>query len=207
LAFCTSLSAGNLRATLLDFKQRFPQTEFSTAEKSRTRLVTDLQNGSLDILIVAGDTPPSKCNSLALWSERILVTLPKDHPLAGREVIYWTDLRNETVLLSQHDPGQELEELLNSKLVAVSERPKIERHDVSRGTIKALVSMRMGIGLILESDVGASLPSPLYRELRDGIGPSRLEFSALWRADNESPTLDNFLALLAERYPFPANVV
>jgi DNA-binding transcriptional LysR family regulator len=78
---------------------------------------------------------------------------------------------------------------------------------VSRGAIKALVSMEMGISLILESDLGTNLPSPLYRELRDGIGPSRLGFSAVWRADNENPALKSFLELLAERYPSPNDVV
>jgi DNA-binding transcriptional LysR family regulator len=156
---------------------------------------------------VTGHTPPLHCKSLALWSERILVTLPKDHPLTASEVVYWTDLRDETVLLSQHDPGRELEDLLNSKLVSPGDRPMIERHDVSRGAIKALVSMQMGISLVLESDLGASLPNPLYRELRDGTGPSRLGFSAVWRADNENPALKGFLELLAERYPSPNDVV
>jgi len=124
-----------------------------------------------------------------------------------REVVYWTDLRGETVLLSQYDPGREIEDLLNSKLVLLEDRPKIERHDVSRGTIKALVSMGMGISLVLESDLGANLPRPLYRELRDGTGPSRLGFSAVWRADNENPALKGLLELLAERYPSPNDVV
>ena len=147
IGFCTSLSAGNLRATVLDFRQRFPQVEIATAEKSRTRLTTSLRNETLDILIMAGGAPPADCRSMPLWSERIFISLPKDHPLSERDVIYWTDLRDQTVLLSQFDPGRELEELLNSKLVSPADRPKIERHDVSRGAIKALVSMRLGISL------------------------------------------------------------
>lgn len=205
IGFCTSLSAGNLRATLLEVRQRFPRIELATVEKSRTRLAKSLRNGSLDVLVITGDT--SDCKSFALWSERILVALTKDHPLMEREVVYWTDLRGETVLLSQYDPGREIEDLLNSKLVLLEDRPKIERHDVSRGTIKALVSMGMGISLVLESDLGANLPSPLYRELRDGTGPSRLGFSAVWRADNENPALKGLLELLAERYPSPNDVV
>jgi hypothetical protein len=46
---------------------------------------------------------------MPLWSERILLALLEGHPLAGKEVVYWTDLRGETVLLSQYDPGRELE--------------------------------------------------------------------------------------------------
>ena len=204
IGFCTSLSVGNLRATLLEFKERAPNVELATAEKSRARLSRMLRNGTLDLLIVTGDANLQDCKSLPLWSERILVTLSKDHPLSKREALYWTDLRGETVLLNRHDPGPDIENLLHSKLLSVEDRPKIESHDVSRGAIKALVSMRMGISLVLESDLGAILPSPLYRELRDGTGPSRLNFSAFWRADNENPALDSFLKLLRERYPSPS---
>ena len=130
------------------------------------------------------------------------MVLPDGHPLAVQEVVYWTDLRNQTVLLSQYDPGTELEALLNAKLLMASDRPRIERHDVSRGIIKSLTSMGLGISLVLESDVGASFSGLAYRELRDGTGPSRIGFSANWREDNENPALVNFLKLLSERYPF-----
>ncbi|WP_448044321.1 LysR family transcriptional regulator [Bradyrhizobium liaoningense] len=201
VGFCTSLSAGNLQASLIEFKQRLPRVELATVERSRTRLATALRNGVLDILIVTGSVPLLDSKTMSLWSERILVVLPKDHPLTARENIYWTDLRGETVLLSHYDPGRELEDLLVSKLVSREDRPKIERHDVSRGIIKSLISMKAGISLVLESDVGANFAGLVYRELRDGTGPSRFDYSAYWRADNENPALETFLKLLSERYP------
>lgn len=204
IGFCTSISVGNLRATLTEFKNRHPRIELAAVERSRTCLATALRNGTADILIVTGDVPLLDNNILPLWSERILVSLPEDHALAERTTIYWTDLRNETVLLSQRDPGRELEDLLISKLVSPADRPIIERHDVSRGIIKSLISMKLGIGLALESEIGASFAGLVYRELRDGTGSTRVDFSAHWRADNENPALDGFLKLLAERYPSPA---
>jgi DNA-binding transcriptional LysR family regulator len=204
IGFSTSLSVGNLRSTLLDFKERSPQVELATAEKPRTQLLRMLRNGSLDVVILTGEiTSLANCKSWPLWSERILATLAQEHPLASRDVLYWTDLRCETVLLNQSDPGPEIENLLNSKLVLASDRPKIERHDVSRGAIKALVSMKMGLSLVLESDLGAILPNPVYRELRDGSGPTRIGLSAFWQADNENPVLVSFLKLLRQRYPSP----
>jgi DNA-binding transcriptional LysR family regulator len=138
-----------------------------------------------------------------LWSERVLVVLPHDHSLAARETIYWTDLRGEMVLLSHYDPGQEFEYLLVSKLVSPEDRPRIERHDVSRGIIKSLVGMKAGISFVLESDIGANFAGLVYRELRDGTGAIRFDYSAYWQADNENPALDAFLKLLSERYPSP----
>jgi len=206
VGFCTSLIAGNLRATLLDFKKQFPQVELGTVERSRIRLITALRNGVIDLHIMTGDTPAIDSKTMPLWSERILVALPSNAPLAARDVIFWTDLRDQTVLLSQYDPGRELEDLLNAKLISPGDRPRIERHDVSRGAIKSLISMGLGISLVLESDIGANFAGLIYRELRDGMGPSRIGFSAVWRADNESPALKNFLKLLAERYPLTPSV-
>jgi len=204
IGFCTSISAGNLRATLLDFRKRFPNIELATVERSRNRLMNALRNGTLDVIISPGGRSATDNKILSLWSERVLISFPEDHALAAREVIYWTDLRTETVLLSQHDPGRELEDLLISRLVLPEDRPKIERHDVSRGIIKSLISMGLGVGLVMESDTGASFAGLTYRELRDGSGPSRIGFVAEWRASNEDPALKRFLQLLTERYPSPA---
>jgi DNA-binding transcriptional LysR family regulator len=201
VGFYTSLSAGNLRASLIDFKQRFPHVELSLVERSRARLIAALRSGALDIVIVTGDAAILDTKSCSLWSERTLVALPEDHSLADQEAIYWTDLRSEIVLLSDYDPGREFEDLLMSKLVSPEDRPTIVRHDVSRGIIKSLVSVGFGVSLVTESDIGANFSGLIYRELRDGAGPGRIGYSARWRTDNDNPVLARFLKLLGERYP------
>lgn len=204
IGFYTSLSAGNLRATLLDFRLRFPTVEIAFVEMSRTRLLTALRSGLVDTAIVTGEATERDGGTLPLWSERILLALPKGHPLADRETIYWTDLREETVLLSQCDQGREFEDILMTKLSSPADRARIERHNVSRDTLKSLVSFGFGVGLVTESDIGSSLPGLIFRELRDGTGLSRIGYSAHWRAENENAALAGFLALLKERYPSPA---
>ena len=61
--------------------------------------------------------------------------------------------------------------------------------------------MKVGISIVLESDVGANFSGLVYREVRDGTGPSVLSYSAYWQHDNENPALETFLKLLCERYP------
>jgi hypothetical protein len=61
--------------------------------------------------------------------------------------------------------------------------------------------MNLGLGLMLDSDVGARVPFIVFKELRDGTGSARVEFSAFWRESNESLALAKFLQLLHERYP------
>ena len=204
IGFHTSLSAGNLRASLLDFRQRFPKVELGLFEMSRTRLTTALRSDIMDTAIISGETYQRDGTTLPLWSERILLALPERHSLADRETIYWTDLRDETIMLRQCDQGRELEDILKSKL-ASDDRPTIEFHDVSRDAMKSLVSLGFGVGLVTESDIGSSLSGLVYRELRDGTGPSRIGYSAHWRAENDNPALAGFLAVLRERYPLPAS--
>ncbi|WP_407175675.1 hypothetical protein [Bradyrhizobium sp. STM 3562] len=97
---------------------------------------------------------------------------------SARETIFWTDLHGETVLLSQYDPGKELEELLVSNLVSPADRPKIERHDVSRGIIEESDPHGRGHQVVFESDVGANVSGLVHRELRDG---GDIAGSSSWR--------------------------
>jgi DNA-binding transcriptional LysR family regulator len=110
IGFYTSLSAGNFRATLIEYAQRFPQIEVGMIENSRTRLTPALRNGAIDVAIVTGETPLLDSKIMSLWSERVVVALPKGHRLADGETIHWTDLKGETLLTSRHDPGPEIQE-------------------------------------------------------------------------------------------------
>ncbi|WP_158815394.1 LysR family transcriptional regulator [Methylocapsa sp. S129] len=203
IGFYTSLSNGNLRATLMDYARRFPQIEISMFESSRLRLATAVRNGGLDIAIVTGESPLLDCKAAPLWSERILVAVPEGHRLAASETVYWTDLRGETLLLNQDDPGEEFQDLLVTKLASSEDRPRVLRHDVSRGSLKNLVGAGFGVSLVTEAGIGLTFPGLIYREVRDGAGASRVGYSAHWRGDNENPALASFLTLLGERYPLP----
>jgi DNA-binding transcriptional LysR family regulator len=200
VGFCTSLSLGGLRTSLLEFRSRTPQFRIETFERSRSRLSLALQSGALDVVIVPSEFLGRGHRSKILWSERVLIAMPQRHPLADREAIYWTDLRREILLMTEHDPYREFEDLITSKLLLSEDRPTIERHDVSRSILKSLISMEFGLGLMLESDAGIRIPSMTFKELRDGSGPTRVGFSAFWRETNANPALLSFIALVDERY-------
>ena len=203
IGFYTSLSAGNLRATLLEYAHRFPQMEINLMESSRARLAAALRRRELDIAIVTGGKPLLESQAISLWSERILIALPEGHRLASCDSILWTDLSGETLLVSRHDPGPEIQNLLLTKLASPADWPRAVRHDANRENIKSLVGAGLGVSLVAESDIGAGVSGLIYRDLRDGTGPARVDYSAHWRAENDNPALAGFLRLLRERYPSP----
>jgi DNA-binding transcriptional LysR family regulator len=204
IGFYTSLSTGNLRAAVTDHAKRFPRVEIALLETSKKHLDTALRNGLVDIVIVTGDRGFPETGWMPLWSERILVALPEGHRLAANTIVYWTDLKEETVLLGRRDPGPAIEELLTAKIALPEDRPRIFSYDVSRESIKSLVGASFGVGLTLEASLGATFDGVVHREIQDGSGPARLGVSASWMPDNENPALTVFLKLLRERYPSPA---
>ncbi|MER9674980.1 LysR substrate-binding domain-containing protein [Mesorhizobium sp. M0208] len=201
IGFYTSLSAGNLRASLMEHARRFPQVEIRTVEGGRASLFVGLEHGRLDIAIVTGEPSLRDGGAMALWSERIMVALPESHPLAANDIVYWTDLRGETLLLSQRDPGPELQDILQAKLASPGVQPQVVSKDVSRESIKSLVGAGFGVSLICEAGIGASYAGVVYRDVQDGNGPSRISYAAYWQSDNDNPALVQFLRLLEERYP------
>ncbi|MPZ44883.1 MAG: LysR family transcriptional regulator [Betaproteobacteria bacterium] len=205
IGFYTSLSAGNLRATLVEYARRFPQVEISAIEGSRSRLCSGIQSGMIDVAIVTGEPAPDCGRSMVLWSERIIVALPEDHPLAANEIIYWTDLKRERFLLSERDPGPEIQEILISKLASPGDRPDVVKHDVSPENIKSLVGAGRGVSLMCEACMGASFAGVVYREARDGNGSTRIGYHAFWKDGDDNPALRNFIRLLEERCPPVAN--
>ena len=84
IGFYTSLSAGNLRAMLVEFTKRFPEVEIRLVEAERDRLLIALEHGTLDVAIVTGDEIAQQVDAMPLWSERIAVALLLTHRNCSR---------------------------------------------------------------------------------------------------------------------------
>ncbi|MGY3585630.1 DNA-binding transcriptional LysR family regulator [Bradyrhizobium sp. USDA 4341] len=196
----TSLSAGNLRATLLEHRHRFPDVETHLSDGMSDRLTSDLASSAIDVAFVAEPNRKWSDRSLLLWSERIVAALPENHPLAGCHVVHWGELNREPLLTSGRGPGPEFHRLLIGKIGASDPCPML-RHDVGLDRLLTLVGVGWGILLVLESATGASYPGVTFREVHDAEGPTRLSFRAYWRQDNNNPSLRPLLDLLRERYP------
>ena len=70
-----SLSAGNLRATLIEHRRRFPDVETHLVDGSSDHLISDLENCAIDIAFVVEGNLRWDGRSLPVWSERVVVAL------------------------------------------------------------------------------------------------------------------------------------
>jgi DNA-binding transcriptional LysR family regulator len=110
-------------------------------------------------------------------------------------------MKHERFLLSERDPGPEIQDILVAKLSSPGDLPDIVRHDVSPENIKSLVGAGRGVSLMCGASMGASYAHVVYREARDGNGSTRIGYRAHCREGNDNGALRNFIRLLEERCP------
>ncbi|MBN9048995.1 MAG: LysR family transcriptional regulator [Rhizobiales bacterium] len=207
IGFYTSLSTGALRDAIFTFAERHAQVDVNVTEDARATLIPLLDRGVIDIVVVLGEPTNMDYAHMSLWSERIMVAFPKAHPLAARDFVYWTDLKTERFLMSRRDPGPEIQDILLSKLASPGDRPLIKQIRANSDHILSIVDGNRGITLTCESSTGNVLPGVIFREVRDGNGPTRVGYVAYWRRNNGNPALKQMLDLLHARpgVPTPRN--
>lgn len=194
VGFYKSLSAGGFRAALSDFRKQYPEIVVELVESPFIDITAGVLSGSLDTAIILGDA--GKCeafNSITLWSEHLMVALPKEHPLAAKSIIYWPELKHERFLISRHDPGPDIRVILLRHLAAPSDHPVIVTCHLSRESLLSEVADGQGVALQCESAVGLTSLGVVFRPVHDGNGATRLGYIVCWKPDNANPALTTFL--------------
>lgn len=199
----SSVSAGNLRATMMSWCDAHPDVEVGCVEADRSILLAGLDTGEIDIAILMGESCHDGFRCEPLWSERILLALPTPHPLAERGVVHWTDLRNERFLFPVADPGPEIRDILLGRLAASGAKPDIRMLQASRETVLSLLGGSSGVSIVCEGSTGASYPDVVYRAIHGEQGPALTAHSGCWRNDNGNPALRRFLEFIKARYALP----
>lgn len=194
VGFYNSLSAGAFRAAVSDFRKQYPDIDVEPVELPFADIAAGVLSGALDAAIVLGDA--GKCEmfkTIGLWSEPLVVALPKDHPLADKPIVYWPDLRGERFLVTVRDPGPDIRVVLLRHLAAPSDHPVIVTCRLSRESLLSEVAEGRGVALQCESAVGLTSLGIVFRPVHDGGGATRLGYVACWKPDNANPALKTFL--------------
>lgn len=196
----SSVSAGNLRATLMSWREVHPDVEVDCVEADRSVLLAGLDTGEIDLAILMGAASHNGFRCEVLWSERMLVALPTSHALAERDMVHWTDLRSERFLLTAADPGPEIRDMLLGRLSVSGAKPDIRVCQSSRETILSILGGDAGVSVVCEGSTGARYPDVIYRPIHGEQGPALAGFSGCWSDDNGNPALRRFLEFIKTRH-------
>lgn len=196
----SSVSAGNLRATVLAWQHDHPDVDLDGVEADRGALLAGLDTGEIDIAILLGEAGHNGFRREAFWSERILVALPAAHSLASRDFVHWTDLRSERFALPAADPGPDIRDMLLGRLSMSGSPPDVRLYQTSRETVLSLLGVGQYLSVVCEGSVGTRYPDVVYRPVHGEQGPALTVYSGYWRDDNDNPPLKRFLAFVRNRF-------
>lgn len=137
------------------FFHAFPGLELTITEDGSDRLARQLDQGHLDLALLVQDA--NMVESIAfepLLEEEILLALPVGHPLAGREVIPWRDLREERFILCRE--GYHLRSMTFAACEEAGFKPKVAISGTDIDT--ALRFVRAGLGITLVPRMAVDAP-------------------------------------------------
>lgn len=200
IGFNSSVSAGNLRATIAGWQQNNPDVDFEGVESDRAALLAGLDTGEIDIAVLMGEADHNGYHHSLFWSERTLVALPAHHPLIECNTLHWTDLRSARFILPAADPGPDIRDMLIGRLAISGAQPDIKVSQTSRETVLSLLGTGERLSIVCEGSTGARYPDVVYRPVHGEQGPALTVYSGYWRSDNENPPLKRFLAFVRHRF-------
>jgi DNA-binding transcriptional LysR family regulator len=200
IGFNSSVSAGHLRATLIEAQRANPDLAVEGMEADRNTLFAGLDSDAVDMAILLGEVDRCEYLHATFWSERVFIALAADHPLAARDVVHWTDLRDQRFILPAADPGPDIRDMLLGRLWKSGADTSIALHAVSREAVLSMIGETDFLSIVCEGSTGTQFPNLVYRPVHGEQGPALITYSGYWREDNGNPALKRFLDLVRRRY-------
>jgi len=188
-----------------EFRLRQPDAELVLHHLLSIHQVEAVLSGRLDAGFAAAVTPWNK--ELAHWEfaqDRILLAVPKGHPLTKRGKIRLRDLRDVPFIWFQRPANPTFDDQLMQECARGGlSAPRIVQEATDRDSILNLVQYRIGISWLTES---TRWHCPRGIVLLPVVDMNvRLPFNLIWKKDNSLPLLQKFVAQVQATKITPRN--
>lgn len=139
------------------FQTRYPKVDLEILEDTTENLASRLEDGTLDIAIMSTCQQTPTLQRHPLGREALFVLLPKQHRLAKKKKIGWSDLKSEKFLLLHevHCLSAQVCQLLATHKL----RPELALRGAQLATIAQMVATGMGVSFVPQMMVEHELPS------------------------------------------------
>lgn len=179
------------------FRERFPCVELVLHELASHQQVQGISDNRIDVgFLWLPNVDDSALSFMSIWREPLVVALPETHPLADLSEIPLPALIGEPFVL----PPRQLGPGFYSQIITLCQQagfnPKVVQEAMLMQTIVSLVAGGVGVALVPASLQNLQKVGVVYKDLQ---GQSlELEMAAVWRQDNSSQVLQEFLKVVKE---------
>lgn len=177
------------------FRLRYPDVRVSLREMSTGSQIEALAEGKLDIGFArpASDTLPAGVAGRRILREPLVLALPSDHPMAGRDRLSMAQVAGEGLVMNPRHIGTGLYDKINQLCQAAGFTPRIavEAHQMS--TMIRLVSAGLGMAVVPQAMCRVGFDGVVFAAIDD---PGAFIDLILIHRGTISPATQNFLAVV-----------
>ncbi|MDT7723625.1 MAG: hypothetical protein QOI21_201 [Actinomycetota bacterium] len=189
LGFLHLLGRSLVPELLRDYRAAHPQVRFTLVQGSRRDMIDRLSAGELDLALIAPvATDDPALDAVVLGRQEILLSVPREHRLAGHRSARIADLAEESFIQLEHGYG--LRQMTDELCAAAGFSPKIAFEGQESDTVRGLVAAGLGVALLPGFEPGSPagvVEVPLVPKVTRTIGLT-------WRKDDPlTPAVASFL--------------
>jgi LysR family hydrogen peroxide-inducible transcriptional activator len=142
-------------------KEQFPSLKLYLLEDQTLRLIRQLEEGRLDVLLLALPVDAPGTVTRELFKEHFVVALPEGHPLAEQNTVRKEDLEKHTLLLLEDG------HCLRDQALEVCKQGQATGDDIIKATsLSTLVEMVAGgLGITLVPELAAPVEDAAHKRL------------------------------------------
>ena len=179
------------------FARQYPYVEISLEYHSFNALASLLYDGGLDLAITLYFDIQDRfnLNFQVLEKGRDHIALLRSHPLAARDFVHLSDLRDETFIIVAYNDSAISPKLILEACQAQGFTPKV-RFSPSIQTSMLWVQAGVGVAMLDSRNI---LRNYLHVKFLDVDQVSDPSLTAAWHQDNSNPALPVFLQALTRR--------
>lgn len=192
IGFVRSATYEFLPRAIRSFSERFPEVALNLVEMTSSEQVEAVEQRRIHLGLVR---PPIDTRELArviVTRERLVIALPRNHPLAARRTLALKDLANEHFILFPRYPRPSWADYIVTLCREAGFEPRTGPMTVEVLTGISLVGAGLGVAVVPVSVQNLYPEDVVYREFRPPRPMTQL--IAIHRNDEGAPTLRNFLA-------------
>lgn len=202
ISFTSSMANSVLPDILRAFRECYPSVELILREENSASQIQGLRDRYTDITFIYKYRALPEVDNwgiITLDEQPLVVVLPENHPLAIHSKILFSDLADEFFVMPLQQVVYGLSEQIYYLCSQAGFVPKIAQEAIFMVTILGLVAGGIGISILPSSVQSLQRKGVVYRPIQEQV--PTLQLAAVWKQDNSSATLHNFLELLREQYP------
>ena len=177
-------------------RRQFPGWQFVTQGKHSVSLIRDIKNGVMDAAFVGMHTETQGLTVETVSQEPLVVALPASHRLAKKRRLSFDELRDEPMFWFERklNPGfydycQAFFEKIDFRFQPI---PEPSEHHIMLG----MIAEGKGLALISSSLQKIKRQGVVFRALKEEPEKLSIGISIAYSAQNQSPILPPFLALI-----------